>query len=169
MLMRIGGLMILLLFVAQGRPAPGKINSTYDKTAAFAAFKTYRWVAGQPAFNPAAHKVIVSAIDAEMAKLALKKVESPAGDVTLRYLAVRSTSVDLEKLEAIEKQGGNAAGADVTVGRLVIVMEEGKSSRRLWAADGVERLNPAVAELDQAISAVVARLFQTYPTRQNAK
>ena len=161
--------MILLLLSAQGRPATGKVNSTYDKTAAFATFKTYGWIAGQPAFDPGAHKAIVSAIDAQMAALGLKQAEAKGADVTLRYLAVRSTSVDLEKLEALKKQGGDAAGADFTVGRLVIVMEDAKSSRRLWAADGVERLNPAVAERDQTISAVVARLFETYPTRQKAK
>jgi hypothetical protein len=168
-MMRIGGLMILLLFVAQGRPAPGKINSTYDKTAAFATFKTYGWIAGQPAFDPAVNKTIIAAIDGEMATLGLKKVEGRAGDVTLRYLAVRSTSVDLDKLEALEKQGGDKAGADVTVGRLIIVMENAKSGARLWAADGVERLNPAVAERDQTIKGIVARMFETYPTRQKAK
>lgn len=168
-MMRMGGLMILLLFFAQGRPASGKVNSTYDKTAAFATFKTYRWIAGQPAFNPAADKAIVSAIDAEMTALGLKKVEGTAGGVTLRYLAVRSTSVDLEKLEAIEKQGGDKAGADVTVGRLVIVMEDARSNRRLRAADGVERLNPAAADRDETITAVVVRMFETYPTRQKAK
>ena len=164
-MIRIGGLMVLLLFVAQGRPATGKINSTYDKTATFTAFKTYGWIAGQKAFDPAVDKTIVSAIDAEMAALGLKKVEGRSGDVTLRYLAVRSTSVDLDKLEAIDKQGGDKAGADVTVGRLIVVMEDVKSSRRLWAADGVERLNPAVAERDQAIKGVVTRMFETYPTR----
>jgi hypothetical protein len=163
-MMRIGGLMVLLMLVAQGRPAPGKINSTYDKAAAFTTFKTYGWIAGQPAIDPAVNKTIVAAIDAEMAALGLTKVEGRAGDVTLRYLAVRSTSVDLDKLEALEKQGGDTAGADVTVGRLVIVMED-KASRRIWAADGVERLNPAVAERDQAIKGIVTRMFETYPTR----
>jgi hypothetical protein len=168
-LVRMTGLLILLLFSAQGRPAPAKVNSTYDKTAAFATFNTYRWVAGQPAFDPGAHKAIVAAIDAQMAALGLKQAEAKSADVTLRYLAVRSTSVDLEKLEALKKQGGDTAGADFTVGRLVVVMEEATSNRRLWAADGVERLNPAVAERDQAIAAVVARLFETYPIRQKAK
>ena len=167
-MMRIGGLMVLLMLVAQGRPAPGKINSTYDKTANFATFKTYGWIAGQPAFDPGADKTIVSAIDAEMTALGLKKVEGRAGDVTLRYLAVRSTSVDLDKLEALTKQGGDKSGADVTVGRLIVVMED-KASRRLWAADGVERLNPAVADRDQTIKGIVTRMFETYPTRQAKK
>ena len=103
-----------------------------------------------------------------MTALGLKRVEGRAGDVTLRYLAVRSTSVDLDKLEALTKQGGDKSGADVTVGRLIVVMED-KASRRLWAADGVERLNPAVADRDQTIKGIVARMFETYPTRQPKK
>ena len=173
---RIGGLMVLLLLIAhspvpaaQGRPAAGKVNSTYDKTATFKTFKTYGWVAGQNAFDPAVHKTIVSAIDAEMSALGLKKVEGRTGDATLRYLAVRSTSVDLAKLEALEKQGGDQSGATFTVGRLVIVMEDAKSSHQLWAVDGLERLNPAAAERDETIKHVVARMFETYPTRLPVK
>ena len=96
-------------------------------------------------------------------------MDGKAGDVTLRYLAVRSTSVDLKELEALEKEGGDAAGANFTVGRLIIVMEDAKASQQLWAADGTERLNPAVAERDKTIADVVARMFETYPTRQQSK
>lgn len=167
--MRLGGLLLLLLFATQGRPAIGKVNSTYDKKAAFTTFKSWGSIAGQPALDPSAHKTIMSAIETEMTALGLKKVEGRAGDVTVRYLAVRSTSVNLEKLESIEKQGGDRAGAEFSVGRLVIVMEDAKSSRRLWAADSVEALNPAVADLDQTVKGVVARMFETYPTRQKAK
>ena len=100
----------------------------------------------------------------EMASLGLKKVESRPADLTIRYLAVRSTSVDLDKLEALKKEGKDQAGADVTVGRLVIVMDDAKA-RRLWAADSVEIMNPSAAEREAAIKAVVARMFDTYPTR----
>ena len=77
-MVRTTGLLILLLFSAQGRPAPAKVNSTYDKAAAFATFKTYGWVAGQPAFDPGAHKAIVAAIDVQMAALGLKPAEAKA-------------------------------------------------------------------------------------------
>jgi len=167
-MLRTAGLIVLLLASAQGRPATDKVNSVYDKTAAFTSFKTYGWIAGQHAFDPGTHKAIVSAIDAEMAALGLKQVPGRTGDVTLRYLAVRSTSVDLNKLDSINEKGGDPAAANVTVGRLVIIMEDG-SSRRLWAADGVERLNPTPAERDKTIAAVVARLFETYPTKQKRK
>jgi hypothetical protein len=79
-------------------------------------------------------------------------------------MAVRSTSVDLDKLETLKKEGKDQAGADVTVGRLIIAMDDAKA-HRLWAADSVEIMNPAVADRDAAIKAVVARMFDTYPTR----
>jgi hypothetical protein len=156
--------LLLLLFVSQGRPVTGKVNSTYDKSADFKALKTYSWVAGQKAYNPAVHSAIVAAVDGEMASLGLKKVDG-TGDVTVRYLAVRSTSVDLDKLQELEKQKMDASGADVTVGRLVIAVEDGKSAKRLWAADSVERLNPSAKDNDAVIKSVVARMFETYPTR----
>jgi hypothetical protein len=164
-MMRFAGLLILLAFVAQGRPSPGKVNSVYDKTASFAGLKTYSWVAGQPAFDPAVHKVIVATIDAEMSGLGLKKAEGGTGDVTIRYLAVRSTSVDLDKLEALTKEGGDLTGANYTVGRLIIVLEDAKSTRRLWAADSIERVDPAPAVRDETVKRVVGRMFETYPTR----
>jgi len=157
------GALLLLLVVAQGRPTTGKVNSTFDKSADFKALQTYSWVAGQHAFDPAVHKSIVAAIDAQMASLGLKKVES-GGNATIRYLAVRSTSVDLDKLEALKKEGKDQAGADVTVGRLIIALEDAKA-HRLWAADSTEVMNPSAAERDAAIKAVVSRMFDTYPTR----
>lgn len=166
-MIRFGGLMLALLLVTQGRPATGKVNSTFDKTADFKTFQTYSWIAGQNAFDLAAHKAIVAAIEAEMASLGLKKAEG--GQVTLRYLAVRSTSVDLDKLEALERKGADPAGADFTVGRLVIVMEDAKSKGRLWAADSVEPVDPKAADREEIVRRVVARMFETYPTRQKAR
>lgn len=168
-MIRFGGLMLALLLVAQGRPATGKVNSTFDKSADFKSLQTYGWIAGQNAFDPAAHKAIVAAIDAEMAALGLKKVEGRTGQVTVRYLAVRSTSVDLDKLEQLERKGADPAGANVTVGRLIIALEDAKSSRRLWAADSVEVVDPAAADREETVKRVVARMFETYPTRQKGR
>ena len=166
-MLRLGGLMMLMLFVAQGRPAPGKVNSTYDKSANFQTLKTYNWVQGQPAFDPSVDKTIVAAVDSEMSALGFTKAAS--ADVTIRYLAVRSTSIDLEKLSEIEKSGGDKTGADYTVGRLVIAMQDAKTSKQVWAADCVERLNPAVAERDATIKQVATRMFETYPTKLEKK
>jgi hypothetical protein len=161
--------MLVLALVTQGRPATGKVNSTYDKTADFKTFQTYGWIQGQHAFNPDAHKAIVAAVDGEMTAIGLRKVEGRSGDVTVRYLAVRSTSVDLDKLHELEKTGGAAAGANYSVGRLVIIMEDARSNRQLWAADGLERLDPAAGAIEEAVKRVVSRMFETYPTQQKRR
>jgi len=168
-MVRLGGLMMLMLFVAQGRPAPGKVNSTYDESANFQTLKTYSWVQGSPAFDPSVDKTIVAAVDSEMSALGFTKAAGKPADVAIRYLAVRSTSIDLKKLEAIEKSGGDKAGADYTVGRLVIAMQDTKSGKQVWAADCVERLNPAVAERDATIKQIATRMFETYPTKSDKK
>ncbi len=112
-MIRLGGLMLLLLFVHRAGPHRAKSTARYDKSADFQTLKTYSWMPGQPAFDPAVDKTIVAAVDSEMSALGLKKAAGKPADVTIRYLAVRSTSIDLDKLEEIEKQGGDKAGADV--------------------------------------------------------
>ncbi len=100
-----------------------------------------------------------------MSALGFTKAAGKPADVAIRYLAVRSTSIDLKKLSEIEKAGGDKAGADYTVGRLIIAMQDVKTGKQLWAADCVERLNPAVAERDATIRQVATRMFETYPTK----
>ena len=77
-MVRLGGLMMLMLFVAQGRPAPGKVNSTYDESANFQTLKTYSWVQGSPAFDPSVDKTIVAAVDSEMSALGFTKAAGTA-------------------------------------------------------------------------------------------
>ncbi len=55
------------------------------------------------------------------------------------------------------------------MGRLVIAMQDIKSGKQVWAADCVERLNPAVAERDATIRQVATRMFETYPTKAEKK
>ncbi len=89
-MLRLGGLMMLMLFVAQGRPAPGKVNSTYDKSANFQTLKTYSWVQGQPAFDPSVDKTIVAAVDSEMSALGFTK--AAGRQQTLRSATWRSAA-----------------------------------------------------------------------------
>ena len=75
---------LLLTLVTAQAPPIGKAESTFDKKANFASFRTYAWTAGTHAFNPAAHKLILEAVEAEMAARGFTKVAS-GGDVTLSY------------------------------------------------------------------------------------
>ena len=63
----------LLLLVPQ---STDKVESSFDRNADFSTFRTYAWNKGHEAFNPAAHKIIAGAIDAQMAKLGYTKADA---------------------------------------------------------------------------------------------
>ena len=151
------------VMMLQGPPI-GKVDSTVDKSADFAALRTYKWLPGTPAFNPVLHEMIVAAVEAEMATLGFTKTESSA-DVTLAYYAMAITNVDLEALDKIEREGTSRAAANKTLGKLVVVMRNA-TQKQIWTAATREYLDPMVEKFRAAIAVVTARLFETYPTRR---
>jgi hypothetical protein len=97
---------LLVLFAApQKTPTLGSVESTFDKSADFTKLRTYAWNRGQEAFDPRAHKVIVDAVDAQMASLGFTKAPEASADVIVKYHSVRGTYVDLKSLEKSQKQG----------------------------------------------------------------
>jgi hypothetical protein len=166
--MHIVGLMLLsALLVSQGDEAL-KVETTFDKTTNFAAFRTYEWTTGSRATDPAIDKLIVAAIDADMAGLGCTKADTGA-DVTITYHTVASTVVDLEALDKLEREGQSGPAPTRTRGRLVVAMRSGMPAKQVWAASAREYLDPDPALLDKTIRGVTARLFATYPGRQPAR
>jgi hypothetical protein len=153
-------LLLGFLFTAQ-QPAPGKVDSTFDKQANFAAIKTYSWTTGADALVPEAHKMIIAAIDKEAAAVGLTPVAS-GGDVTLAYYTMTVTNVDLKALDKMDKPPATAPTKDL--GKLVIVMRN-PAHAQVWSAISREYLDPDRAKLGATIQTVAERLFATYPTR----
>jgi hypothetical protein len=157
------GVAILLLgflFTAQ-QPVPGKVDSTFDKQANFAAIKTYSWTAGTDAFVPEAHKMIITAIDKEAAGVGLKRLET-GGDVTIAYYTMTVSNVDLKALDKMDKKTMAAPTKDL--GKLVVVMRDA-AHQQVWSAMSREYLDPDRAKLQATIQTVTERLFAAYPTR----
>jgi len=150
---------LLVALIAAQAPPIGKVDSTFDKKANFASFRTYAWTPGSHAFNPAAHQLIVEALDAEMAARGFTKVATGA-DVTLSYSSMAVKNVDLNALDKAERAGSAAPTKDL--GRLVVVMRT-PARRQLWSAATREYLEPDIEKLGATLKAVTARLFETYP------
>ena len=151
---------VLLVALATAQAPPiGKVDSTFDKKANFASFRTYAWTPGTHAFNPAAHKLIVEALEAEMAARGFTKVTT-GGDVTLSYSSMAVKNVDLKALDKAERAGAAAPTKDL--GKLVVVMRN-PARQQLWSAATREYLEPDIEKLGASIKTVAARLFETYP------
>jgi len=164
---------MLLLSVALGQLGQvegvvGKVETTVDKKANFAAFRTYSWGPGYNAERAETHKLIVAACDAEMLKSGFTKVATGA-DVTLSYYTVKSTYVDVKALDKAQRSGPGDAAATSVVGRLVVIMRSGTPAQQVWSASTREFVDPAPAKLAATIQTAAARLFETYPGRKPAR
>lgn len=153
---------IVLLGLLVQLPPIGKADSEFDKNTNFAALHTYSWVRGTDALVPEAHKLIVAAVDAEMAGLGFKQVESGA-DVTMTYYALTITNVDLKALDKAQRENKPSA-ANKELGKLIVAMRN-PARQQLWSAGTREYLDPDRSKFATTIQGVTARLFATYPTR----
>ena len=154
-----------LLFAPQG-DVIGKVESSFDKKVNFSTFKTYAWLRGYNAYNPEAHKMVVAAVEGEMAKLGFTKVATEKeADVTMAYYTVTGTDVDLKALDKMEREGATGPPPSKTRARLVVIMRTAAASQQIWQASTREHLDPDPAKLNATIEAVTARLFATYPGR----
>ena len=154
---------ILLLGLLMQLPPIGKADSEFDKNANFAALRTYSWVTGSDALVPEAHKLIVAAVDAEMAGLGFKQVASGA-DVTIAYYTLTISNVDLKALDKAQRENKPASSATKELGRLIVRMRN-PAGQQLWSAATREFLDSDRAKIGATIKDVTARLFATYPTR----
>ena len=156
-------LAILLLgfLVTAQQPAPGKVDSTFDKKTDFSAIHTYRWTSGTHALVPEAHTMIVAAVDKEVAGLGLKPVAS-GGDVTVAYYTMRITNVDLKALDKMDDK--SAAGPEQGA-RQAGRRDANNQREQVWSALSREYLDNDRSKLEATIATVTSRLFATYPGR----
>jgi Domain of unknown function (DUF4136) len=154
--------LVLLLLAPQ---AIGEVESHFDKKADFSAYRTYTWSKGHQAYDPAAHKAIVAAIEAQMAALGFTQVDKGA-DVFLTYHTVRSSEVDLKMLDKLKDQGQDTSAATKILGRLAVVLSNPTSRAALWSAGTRRRLSDDPSKWQDEVRLAVASLFETYPSRK---
>jgi hypothetical protein len=149
------------LLVHAQSDAIGKVESSFDKKADFAALHTYTWSGGAHALNPEADRLVVAAFEKEMSALGFKQVTSGA-DVTLSYYNITSTDVDLKKLEEATRAG--SVPSTKTRARMMIVMRSPATRGEIWSAITREYVEPD--QLAATVQRVAERLFATYPGKK---
>jgi len=158
-------LMVALTLLAPQAKSKQGVESTAAKGKDFAAFHTYTWDKGHEAYNPEAHKLIVAAIDKEMAGLGLTRADGTAADVMIRYHSLVATVVDFKSLQKAPVKAKDGSDKTSQLGTLVVEMVD-RGRKQLWAAKTQETVETTdMSAFGQAIGPVVARLFATYPTR----
>ena len=142
----------------------------HNKGTDFTKFKTYTWTSGHPAIDPAVDKLIVAAIDAQLAAQGLTRADK--GDLIVTYHSVERTDVDLKTFDetkapptGTERQAAQMA----RVGTLVVDLKNGATSALVWRAkaEGVTS-NIPTANRPAFLNDAAARLFTLYPLAKGA-
>ncbi len=140
------------------------MKASAEKTTQFDALKTYAWDAGRALSLAPIDDQIVTAVDRELARAGLVKVNSQPSDVLVTYAALQRTDVDLKsKLPENPK-----LRRQYPVGSLVVLLREPGTLRELFRGRADAPLASDPAGIAQQIDAMIAQMFERYPTRRAA-
>jgi hypothetical protein len=170
------GVLTPVLLVAQ------KVSYDYEKTANFAAFKTYAHKDGTKVGQSLIDDRIVAAIEAQLAEKGLTKSESNP-DVFVVYHMAFDKEKDISTYSSGYGGygpygwgwGGGWAGGttttqvrDILVGTLVIDMADAKKGQLVWRGVGVKEVNTQAnpEKRDKSINNAVKKIFKNYPPKR---
>jgi hypothetical protein len=172
----IAALLVPALVIAQ------KTSYDYDKTANFAAFKTYAHKEGTKVGQQLIDDRIVAAIDSELAAKGLTKTDSKP-DVYVVYHVAFDKQKDISTFSSGYGGGYGAYGwgwgggwgggttttsvRDILIGTLVIDMADANKGQLAWRGMGVKEVNTQAKpeKRDKSINEAVKKIFKNYPPK----
>jgi hypothetical protein len=153
-----------------------KTSFDYDKTANFAAFKTYALKDGTKVGNPLIDNRIVAAIESELAAKGLT-ASADKPDVTVIYHVAFDKKQDITAFSTgggpyAYRWGGGWGTTDVRVneilvGTLVIDIADANKNEVVWRGMGVKEVDvQAKAEKrDKNINGAVKKILKDFPPK----
>jgi hypothetical protein len=159
-----------------------KTSYDYEKSANFAAFKTYAHKAGTPVGQQLIDDRIVNAIDTQLAAKGLTKTESDP-DLFVVYHMAFDKEKDISTFSSGYGGGygpygwgwgGGWAGGtthtqvrDILVGTLVIDLADAKKGQLVWRGMGVKEINTQAKpeKREKNINDAVKKIFKNYPPK----
>jgi len=173
---------IALLLLAAGNAIAQDVRYNFDNTASFAAYKTYKWVTLKDATPPDSmlDNQIKAAIDAELAKKGLTKVEGDDANLYIGY----QVAVSQEKQFTSTTSGWGAgpgygrgwygAGgmsttsgstSTILIGQLDLDMYDAAKQNLVWRGVASKTIDQkAKPEKQQKnLAKAIAKLLKNYP------
>jgi hypothetical protein len=159
-----------------------KTSYDYEKSANFAAFKTYAHKQGTPVGQELIDARIVAAIDTQLAAKGLTKTDSNP-DLFVVYHIAFDKQKDISTFSSGYGGGygpygwgwgGGWAGGtthtqvrDILVGTLVIDLADAKKEQLVWRGMGVKEINTQAKpeKRDKNINDAVKKIFKNYPPK----
>jgi len=157
-----------------------KVTYDFNKSANFAAFKTYSHKDGTKVGQSLIDERIVNSIDAAMAVKGFTKVDANP-DVFVVYHVAFDKEKDISTYSSGYAGGygpygwgwGGGMGTtstqvrDILVGTLVIDIADAKQGQLAWRGMGVKEINTTAKpdKRDKSIKSAVDKIFKNYPPK----
>src|SRR6476619_3183479 len=156
-----------------------KTSYDFDKSANFAAFKTYAHKDGTKVGQQLIDDRIISAIDSALATKGFTKSDKP--DVFVVYHVAFDKTKDISTYSSGYGGGYGAYGwgwgggwgggttttqvRDILVGTMVIDLADAKKGQLVWRGMGVKEFNTQAKteKRDKSINEAVKKIFKNYP------
>ena len=176
----LGGIVALCLVPALAMAQ--KVSYDFDKTANFAAYKTYALKEGTPVGQKLIDDRIVAAIDAALAAKGFTKSDSNP-DVFVVYHIAFDKEKDISTYSSGYGGGYGAYGwgygggwaggttttqvRDILIGTLVIDVADAKGKQVVWRGMGVKEVDTQnkPEKRDKSITNAVNKIFKNYPPK----
>jgi hypothetical protein len=172
----------ITLLIAPAVIVAQKTSYDFEKSANFAAFKTYAHKEGTPVGQSLIDDRIVAAIEAQLAAKGLTKAASDP-DVFVVYHMAFDKEKDISTYSSGYGGGygpygwgwgGGWAGGttttqvrDILVGTLVIDLADARKGQLVWRGIGVKEVNTQAnpEKREKSINKAVEKIFKNYPPK----
>jgi hypothetical protein len=177
-------LSLVLLLAGAGSALAQDVRYNFDKSANFAVFKTYKWVAikGATPLSDLADRQVKSAVDDELATKGLTKSESDTADLYIGYQAAVGQEKEYTSFDTgwgygpgwhgggwYGGGGGMTSGTTSTIyiGQLALDMYASSPHSLIWRGVASKTLDTeAKPEKQQKnLAKAVAKLLKNYPPK----
>lgn len=157
-----------------------RVDTDYDPTANFDAYRTYQWMEAQPTGDPRIdnqllRKRVRSAVDAVMASRGYRAdVTAPDFHIIEHYMIERQVDVDTYVRSYGYGYGYGAGWGPASVetsvreydeGTVIFDIIDGQSMQLVWRGSGAARIRERLSPEERAerVRQIVARVFQSFP------
>jgi len=149
------------------------INYDFDKSANFAAFRTYTWVRGAAVPDALNHDRIVGAINAQLAGKRLTMVgrqQNP--DLLVAYhasfdrdLQITGFGTGWGGFRFAGSQSGVARTDEIVTGTLIVDMVDARTRTIVWRGTATKEvnMNAKPEQRDKNINRAAEKLFKNFP------
>jgi len=129
------------------------------RQADLAKARTYGWTVAHPSPDKNIDRMIVAAVDRELAARGLTKVPSGPSDLVVSYDSLQRTDVDLK---AKPTEAGTLR--DVSVGTLVVDLRGPDNKQSFFRVRMDTPIDRPRAEMEAPINGAVTAMFEKYPS-----